>query len=212
MSMDSVHEPSKWVCRLESSFGKPYPLYEASICSYHASGESTPGYGTGFLINISGSKKLCIMTAAHNILNVNAGWIVEIIVTFSNGLTLKATRKECFVSNIYENNPTDDSSQESSIGDFGLIALDRKRFGSTSEQFPGACAFSVWLSDYELLQSQVFVHGYMEGKEAQTRSTSPLLRVTKNSLHYGIDTAGGVSGAPVFTVDANGGYVAVGIQ
>lgn len=180
--------------------------------------DGSPGYGTGFLINIPGSEKLCILTAGHNILRVDAVWIKEITVTFPNGLTFNVTRKgededgECFVSSIYKDNPTDDSSHQSSINDYGLIVVDKKRPGPNPKQFPGACAFSVWLTDYELLQSQVSVHGYMEDKKAQTRSTSRLLRIDENTLHYGINTAGGVSGAPVFTVDATGRYVAVGIQ
>ncbi|KAL1961711.1 hypothetical protein VTN77DRAFT_1111 [Rasamsonia byssochlamydoides] len=193
MSMDSTDEPSKWVCRLECFFQHDN-IY----------------YGTGFVVNIPGSQKLSIMTAAHNILHVDAGHVRSIRVTFPNRLTVDVEPDECFVSSVYREKPTNKSTDESSISDYGLITIDQDRFDSGLH--PGGCAFSVWRTDYDLLQKPVTVHGYLQGKPDQAKGTSSLDRIDSAALYYSIHTVGGVSGGPVFSVDEHGNYIAVAIH
>ncbi|KAL2826478.1 hypothetical protein BDW59DRAFT_160996 [Aspergillus cavernicola] len=195
MSMESTDEPSKWVCRLESYF------------------DDGPFCGTGFVANIPETKKLCIFTAAHNIIRKGAGDLKKIRVTFPNKLVIDDVKpEECFASHIYKQNPTIDSTNANAVWDFGLISIDRAKHTIAQDMGPGGCAFNVWRTKQDLLANQVTVHGYREGKPGQTKGTSSLDRVDSHALYYYIDTIGGVSGGPIFSLDDDGNYVAVGIQ
>ncbi|KAI9777870.1 MAG: hypothetical protein M1839_008547 [Geoglossum umbratile] len=152
------------------------------------------------------------MTAGHNIVDKNAGRATSITATFPNGLTFTADPDEYFVSKIYSDNPATESTEETSTSDYGLIAVDRKKVDQTyPKSNPGGCAFNALLSNHELLRQEVSVHGYKGGETRQTMNTSPLKRVDDVSLYYTKDTAGGVSGGPVF-VASKDGITAVGIQ
>lgn len=193
--MESSDEPSKWVCRLESYFdGGPY-------C------------GTGFVVNIPETKKLCILTAGHNITRKDAGDLCKIRVTFPNELVIEDVKpEECFASHIYKDNPTIDSTSANAFWDFGLISIDPVKYKVAPDLRPGGCAFNVWRTKQDLLSNQVTVHGYRKDEPGQTKGTSSLDRVDAHALYYYIDTIGGVSGGPVFSLDDDGNYVAVGIQ
>lgn len=151
------------------------------------------------------------MTAGHNIVDVGSGRATGIEVVFPNGLTFNATPDEYFASKAYEENPTDRSQDETSIFDYGLISVDKKKHLSDPKLDPGGCAFSMLTTDYEMLHMEVSVHGYRLGETQQTHNTSPLSRVDSNALYYSKDTVPGVSGGPVF-VSKDGVYTAVGIQ
>ena len=174
-------------------------------------GDGSSKSGTGFVVNIPGSKRLSIMTAGHNIVDVENGRASGIEVVLPNGLTFRATPDEYFASRAYEANPTDQSQDETSIFDYGLISVDKKKHILDPKQDPGGCAFSILTTDYEMLQMEVSVHGYKYGEMRQTHNTSPLSRVDSNALYYSKDTVPGVSGGPVF-VSKDGVYTAVGIQ
>lgn len=149
------------------------------------------------------------MTAGHNIVHPKSGRAKTVDVTFPEGLefTAKDEDRELFVSEVYAKEPTDDKAHSSSLSDYGLIAVARKKNPSDLT----GCAFSAALSERELSKAQVAVHGYMEGAKEQTKNDSPLNWIDARSLSYVKDTKGGVSGGPVF-ISQGGTYVAIGIQ
>lgn len=152
------------------------------------------------------------MTAGHNIVNKNAGRATSVTAVFLNGLTFKANPGECFVSKIYNDNPAAESTEETSTSDYGLIAVDRKRVDQSDPKLnPGGCAFNASLSDHQMLRQEVSVHGYKGDGPYRRTNGSKLDRVDDVSLYYTNDTAGGVSGGPVF-VASKYGITAVGIQ
>lgn len=168
--------------------------------------------GTGFAVNIPDMKKLCVMTAAHNILHVGAGHVRRIQVTFPNALTFDVGPHECFVSSVYGDNPTRNSNDASSIADYGLIAIDLAKHGIEPTKHPGGCAFSVWRTKYDLLKKPITVHGYLQGKPEQAKGISSLDHIDPFAVYYSVDTVGGVSGGPVFSMNDDGTPVAVAIQ
>jgi V8-like Glu-specific endopeptidase len=176
----------------------------------HSGDGKEPEWGTGFLVNIQESNKFCIMTAAHNIFLKGVGKVQEIQAEFQNGLTVTASRDECFASKVFESNPAESSGEDSSFFDYGLIAVNKNK-NPQSRLDPGGCAFSVLLKGHELLHMHVSVHGYKKGEETQTENASGLDHLDNEALYYTKNTTNGVSGGPVFVV-VDGIHTAVGIQ
>jgi V8-like Glu-specific endopeptidase len=166
-------------------------------------GEIDNRYGTGFLVNIPESEKYCIVTAGHNLRDPK-GRATNVNVKFPGGLEFIANPDEFFVSKIYDNNPT----MESEASDYGLIAVDRKKYPSDLD---GGCAFSILPTDSELLLRDVTVHGYRGKEPRQSKATSEFDHVSRDRLYYKQKTEPGVSGGAVFIIN-DGGSVVVGIQ
>ena len=150
------------------------------------------------------------MTAAHNVILKGVGKVQEIQAHFPNGLIVTANRDECFASKVFESNPAESSTEESSFFDYGLIAVDKDK-NSQGNLDPGGCAFSVLLKGHELLDMDISVYGYKKGEKAQTVNASGLDHFNNEALYYTKHTEGGVSGGPAFVV-VNGIHTAVGIQ
>jgi V8-like Glu-specific endopeptidase len=216
MSMDAIDEPSKWVCRLSTMFGKTpsQPLHHLRR-KLRSGGRlekgTVPSNGTGFLVNLPYTKKFCIMTAGHNLKDPVLGHAISVEVIFPNKLTFTATPGEFSVSKIYHENTTTDRGDESSISDYGLIFVDREKYKSVPGSDLGGCAFSILHTKSELFRMEVTVHGHKGGEEQQTKNTSPLSRVEFDTLFYFKRTEPGVSGGPVF-ISRDGTDIAVGIQ
>lgn len=152
------------------------------------------------------------MTAGHNIINMHAGYTTGIKVIFPNGLIFNANPEECFVSKVYRDHPTTLSSDDSSISDYGLIAVGKGPHSLPDPKLDlGGCAFSVLHTEYDLLHMDVSVHGYKGEDSQQTKNASPLSRIDSHALYYAKETEGGVSGGPIF-VSADGTNTAVAIQ
>ncbi|KAH8726769.1 hypothetical protein GQ44DRAFT_725944 [Phaeosphaeriaceae sp. PMI808] len=170
-------------------------------------------YGSGFLVNIPFTKKYCIMTAGHNIVLPGKGKAERIIVVFPNELVFTAKAAELFVSSEYAASPTESEADDSSIYDYGLIAVDRSRVVNiTSEKEIRGCALHVLPSRIQLPNTSGTVHGYVNGSTTQSKLTSSFIRpIQAKVFEYDKHTAAGVSGGPVF-IDYRQRTVAVGIH
>ncbi|KAJ6256900.1 hypothetical protein Dda_7783 [Drechslerella dactyloides] len=159
------------------------------------------------------TKMYCIMTAGHNIKRPEQGYATRIEVEFPNGLKFNAQPGEFFVSEAFHRQTTLRAEDESSVSDYGLITVNREMVAASPELDLFGCAFSARLRRFEMYERDCTVHGYKEGATLQTRNTSKLLLVLEDRLTYDIETAGGVSGGPVFISHENhGSDIVIGIH
>ncbi|GKZ35819.1 hypothetical protein AbraIFM66950_006617 [Aspergillus brasiliensis] len=187
--MNSVKEPSAWVCRLESFFSD-------------GTGYSS---GTGFLINILSSRWWSVVTAGHNLINHERTKAHTVNIVLPNGQRFTATDSQLFVAKAYYVAPTASASEPSSCYDYGLIAIKRP----SGE--PNGSGFNILIRDSKLQDEVITVYGYQEGAMEQTMHASRLDTLTPETLGYDKPTKGGLSGGPAM-VFWGGEYIAVGIH
>lgn len=183
-----------------------FPVSEVVWCpsSYAQTGDHD---GTGFLINVPGSGRCIILTAAHNLYfhsKKYTGYINSVTITFptQEQNPISINDKRLFkVSHSYTQGPSLDS-------DYGMIILPWHKPEKECCGFGLAAA----ISDRELLNSDLSLFGYPSGKKRSLWGSGGRFQsVGEWTLRYLVETRGGQSGSPVF-IWRDGFWAVVGIQ
>lgn len=168
--------PYKWICKLKLMRG-----YQEL------------GHGTGFLINIPGSKKCVILTARHVLKDESA---TGIKITFPGLEEIVVLRTEFRY--------LDELNAET---DYGIIILPDIKSPTTSCGF----GFHAAMLDRGLLDADLSLVGYPGSQFDLWGSGGRTQSVDSKILKYLLPTSAGQSGSPVF-IWHEGMLTVVGIQ
>ncbi|KFA52152.1 hypothetical protein S40293_00518 [Stachybotrys chartarum IBT 40293] len=184
--------------------------------SFRESSASSSKSGNGFFINIPGARKSVVLTAGHNLINVDTKQLhVNVSVTLLDPTAGSFVQREIPPSDIhicksFKDNPTGSVSHPEARNDYGVILLDR---GNDRPPQP-AFGFSTILGDEQEIRGDVSITGTKADASGPPVTSSgacvnPI--VTKNQLEYRVRTEAGMSGS-VGWIGYNGLPTAVAVH
>lgn len=163
-----------------------------------------PIHGTGFLINIPGSTRCTLLTAAHNLFDTDTRkYITSVTVTFPGYNPVSITGEANFKV------PHGYISERNIFDDYAIIILPDSDRKSQAE----CCGFgfSAVFLDRELLETNLSCFGFTGNEGDMWGSGGRTQSVDRKMVRYLLQTSGGQSGSPVFTW-YRGFWTVVGIQ
>ncbi|KAH0498024.1 hypothetical protein TgHK011_005303 [Trichoderma gracile] len=171
----------------------------------------TTRHGTGFFVNLPSPTFDVILTAAHNLIDVNKVLASNLMVIYADGGAELATDFQICPQYV-EILGTRPKSDERAKFDYGVILLPKDEKIKAKRQGLG---LSLEIDSNDTLRSpkEVRVYGYGEtGTGSYLRSSGPLKDVPdRRQLEYKVQTEPGMSGSPVW-IPYGGQRIAVGIH
>ncbi|OJJ46600.1 hypothetical protein ASPZODRAFT_16354 [Penicilliopsis zonata CBS 506.65] len=153
--------------------------------------QGNTSYGTGFYINIPGTKMHVILTAAHNLISKGGQLSKNLRVRGKNSSEFAPKDSNIFISQAYRRDPKAGKAEN----DYGAILVQSSQSGQAR-----GFGFALNLRDDRLCNSKMQVVGYLVDStlEDPTESSGPCVVCQPNELRYDVSTEKGLSGSPVF--------------